>query len=413
MNARALTAAFPAELRSGWQLRPFWTVAERVKKVGWPNEELLSVYLGRGVIRHAEASDYTHAPSEDLGAYQLVEPGDLVMNNQQAFRGCVGVSKYRGITSPAYLVFRLSPELHPRYASYLFADSLMVSQYGQVSRGVGTIQRQVGPDDLRRVSVLLPPVAHQLKIADYLDAETARIEALIAKKQRMIELLEQRVESLLAVVLEPLIERWGEAPLKSVAAIDVSNIDKKSYDGQQAVRLCNYTDVYYNPTITSRLDFMVATADPSQIRRMTLRQGDVLITKDSETAEDIAVPAWVAEDLAGVVLGYHLALIRPYEGDGRFLYWGIRSRRCRDAFSLAASGVTRVGLRRDEMARVRVPVAPLDKQQSASDLVERRVAAEDSAIKAIMRQIELLREHRQALITAAVTGELKVPGVAA
>ncbi|MBK8003908.1 MAG: hypothetical protein IPK12_08155 [Gemmatimonadetes bacterium] len=84
-----------------------------------------------------------------------------------------------------------------------------------------------------------------------------------------------------------------------MAQIFPSNVDKKSYDGQQPVRLCNYTDVYYNERITADLELMAATATPEQVERFTLRANDVLITKDSETADDIAVAAFVPADMPG------------------------------------------------------------------------------------------------------------------
>jgi len=115
-------------------------------------------------------------------------------------------------------------------------------------------------------------------------------------------------------------EHWDLRRLKTVAAIQLSNVDKKSLEGQEAVRLCNYTDVYYHDRITPDLDFMAATATPEQIARFSLRKGDVLITKDPESWTDIAVPAVIAEDLPRVLCGYHLAHIRPQRAcHGAFL----------------------------------------------------------------------------------------------
>jgi type I restriction enzyme S subunit len=171
--------------------------------------------------------------------------------------------------------------------------------------------------------------------------------------------------------------------------------------------------VYYNRKIALGIDFMEATAEPHQVRRLGLRAGDVLITKDSETADDIAVPAYVVEDLPEVVLGYHLALLRATKVRGDFLYWALRSRRCRDSFSLAASGVTRVGLRQDAMGRVPIPNIPIQQQEVLVADLEKYATGLDGLEASIKRQIELLRERRQALITAAVTGELDIPGVVA
>ena len=101
---------------------------------------------------------------------------------------------------------------------------------------------------------------------------------------------------------------WEVKRLKTVASVQLSNVDKKSLEGQEPVRLCNYTDVYYHERITPYLDFMNAMATPEQISCFSLSEGDVLITKDSESWTDIAVPAVIVEHLPGVPCGYHLAL---------------------------------------------------------------------------------------------------------
>jgi type I restriction enzyme S subunit len=86
---------------------------------------------------------------------------------------------------------------------------------------------------------------------------------------------------------------WEVKRLKQACHVFPSNVDKKSHEGETPVLLCNYTDVYYNETITEHMNFMVATASADQIAKFTLRSGDTIITKDSETADDIAIAAHV------------------------------------------------------------------------------------------------------------------------
>ena len=113
---------------------------------------------------------------------------------------------------------------------------------------------------------------------------------------------------------------WEVFRLKTMASVQLSNVDKKSEEGQVRVNLCNYVHVYYNERITTELEFMNSTATPEQVRRFLLGAGDVLITKDSESWNDIAVPAVVAEGLKDVLCGYHLAHIKPRPDlHGRFL----------------------------------------------------------------------------------------------
>lgn len=193
-------------------------------------------------------------------------------------------------------------------------------------------------------------------------------------------------------------------PLKSLADLRVSNVDKKSLDGEVAVRLCNYVDVYYHDRITADLPFMQATATRDQIKAFGLRAGDVLFTKDSETADDIAIPAYVPEDLSGVVCGYHLTVARPTSGtDGRFLFWALSSQTAREQFTVAATGVTRYGLRYDEMGGVRVPLWPIGHQRAIADFLDRETARIDALIAAKRRMIEVMRERRQVTIDESMT----------
>ena len=87
---------------------------------------------------------------------------------------------------------------------------------------------------------------------------------------------------------------WRVAPLREIADIRVSNVDKKSTPGDAPVRLCNYMDVYANDYIRADLPFMEATATAAEIQRFGVQQGDVMITKDSETPDDIGIPAVVS-----------------------------------------------------------------------------------------------------------------------
>lgn len=197
---------------------------------------------------------------------------------------------------------------------------------------------------------------------------------------------------------------WEVKRLKAMATVQLSNVDKKSVEGQEDVRLCNYTDVYYNERITADLEFMAATATPEQARRFALRAGDVLITKDSESWTDIAVPAVVAEDLQDVLCGYHLAHIRMgNECDGAFLSRAFAAIGPRDQFQIAASGITRFGLGGDAIRTGLFAVPPYSEQRAIAAYLDRETARIDALVAKKERLIELLQEQRTALITRAVT----------
>ena len=130
--------------------------------------------------------------------------------------------------------------------------------------------------------------------------------------------------------------------LSEVATFEISNVDKKTKAGELSVHLCNFTDVYYNWAVTEAMgdSFMVATASDNQIKKLSLRKGQVAITKDSETRHDIGIPTYIANDFDNTVLGYHCALITPNPEmlDGRYLNAYLNSSLAKEYFANNASG---------------------------------------------------------------------------
>lgn len=199
-------------------------------------------------------------------------------------------------------------------------------------------------------------------------------------------------------------EEWEIKRLKYIANVQLSNVDKKSVDGELPVLLCNYVDVYYNDTISDDLDFMQATAKCDQIKRFKLRKNDVLITKDSESPNDIAIPAWVQRDFEDVLCGYHLAHIRPFETmNGRYLFYCFDSIRIREQYYALANGVTRFGLSKDDINCALFYVPNIDEQTQIANFLDLKTAEIDSLIADKEKLITLLEEQRQAIITEAVT----------
>lgn len=205
---------------------------------------------------------------------------------------------------------------------------------------------------------------------------------------------------------------WEVKRLKHIALVRTSNVDKKSIDTENTVSLLNYTDVYYNEYITDEIEFMQATATSQQIQLFELQEGDVIVTKDSETWEDIAVPTCVAQELVGVVCAYHLALIRPFpdQTDGRYISRQFSSTEGAYQFKVGANGVTRFGLPQKVLRDALFLVPPLAEQIAIASYLDRETARIDALIAKSERLIALLREKRAALISAAVTGKIAVGG---
>jgi type I restriction enzyme S subunit len=198
---------------------------------------------------------------------------------------------------------------------------------------------------------------------------------------------------------------WKVKPLRVIAGYVVSNVDKIPVDGELPVRLCNYSDVYNNEFIDLSLNFMQCTATEDEIRKFHLLVDDVIITKDSESWDDIGVPALVREADDDLLCGYHLALIRarPEAIVGGFLFRCLQAKVLRLQLELAANGVTRFGLPKSDIGAMRLPVPPIQIQRKIVTYLERETARIDALIGAKQRQLDFIAEKRKAMIASAVT----------
>ncbi|MCB9895685.1 MAG: restriction endonuclease subunit S [Planctomycetes bacterium] len=198
---------------------------------------------------------------------------------------------------------------------------------------------------------------------------------------------------------------WDVKRLKYLANVVFSNVDKHSHEDELPVRLCNYVDVYYHDHIDSSIDFMDATATEVELRKFQLQVNDVLVTKDSEAADDIAVPSVVAEALPGVLCGYHLAQVRPFARriDGRFLARSFEAVGPKAQFEAESTGVTRYGLGKYAIDNGLFGVPPLQEQEAISAFLDHETKRIDDLIAKKKKQVELLREKRIGLITEAIT----------
>jgi type I restriction enzyme S subunit len=196
-----------------WEVCPLCSFAQPKSITNCPERELLSVYLDKGVIRFSDVSEKrTNPTSNDLSNYQAVDPGDFVLNNQQAWRGSVGVSQYTGIVSPAYLVLALNPNMESRFADYLLRGKAMVAQYLVSSKGVGSIQRNLYWPHLKRVIAPVPPHREQADTVKHLDRATRGIDKAIGRTQKEIDLIREYRTRLIADVVTGKVDVRDLAP---------------------------------------------------------------------------------------------------------------------------------------------------------------------------------------------------------
>ena len=183
--------------------------------------------------------------------------------------------------------------------------------------------------------------------------------------------------------------------LGDIAKIEISGVDKKTVDGETPVRLCNFVDVYRNWAITKKLSegFMIASAKETEIAKYSIHKGQVAITKDSETRDDIGIPAYIADDFDDVLLGYHCALITPNEDilDGKYLNAFMHTSYIQKYFENNASGSgQRYTLSNETIFQIPILLPSLEVQKAIGNLLSN-----------IDRKIELNRQ---------INDNLPIPG---
>ncbi|MCP9173664.1 MULTISPECIES: restriction endonuclease subunit S [Acinetobacter calcoaceticus/baumannii complex] len=276
-----------------------------------------------------------------------------------------------------------------------------------------TAQPAISLKSLKDYKVPVPPLSEQKKIAKILSTWDQAISAT----EKMLENSQQQKKALMQQLLTgkkrlldengiSFSEEWQDYHLNKIAEVIVSPVDKKSEPNELPVELCNYTDVYYNNLITKKISFMKATAKKAEIEKYRLKKGDVIITKDSETPGDIAIPALVSEDLNGVVCGYHLAIIRPKSEliDGAFLNYLFSMQKTRYYFFTLATGATRFGLSIGAINKAHFRIPNISEQQKIAEIL----FLVDQETETLQKKLDCLKQEKKALMQQLLTGKKRV-----
>jgi type I restriction enzyme S subunit len=420
------------DMPAHWQVRRNGRLFGPRRETGFPDLPILEVSIRTGVrIRNME-NGARKQEMADRSKYQRAIRGDIAYNMMRMWQGAVGIAPADGLVSPAYVVARPFPEADAAYYAYLFRTAAYMREIDTFSRGIVPDRNRLYWESFKQMPSAYPPLDEQQLIVRFLDWHGVQTAKLIRAKKNTIALLNEQKQAIVhgAVTrgLDPTTklmpsgtaridvvpEGWQVTRLRNIAELRVSNVDKKSFEGEQPVRLCNYVDVYKNDVIHADISFMQATASEAEVHRFRLRIGDVIITKDSEDWKDIGVPALVVTEADDLVCGYHLALLRPSGAtDGAFLFWRLLSPDVRWQFAVASNGVTRYGLSHGAIKELILSIPGLCEQRAIAAHLDEATANIRRMERDIYREIALIQELRTRLIADVVTGKLDVRAVAA
>ena len=410
-----------------WDIYPFWHLFNRKEITNKTQEQLLSVYLDRGVILHSEGGGMVHKPADNLEKYQLVEVNDFVMNNQQAWRGSVGVSPYKGIVSPAYLIFSFNKKIcAPKFFKYFLRDKGVVDQFMIASMSVGTIQRQVKWHLLKTIQLSIPSLIEQNTIANFLDTETARIDNLISKQEKLIELLEEQRKSIIshavtkglnpnAPMKDSGVEWLGDVP-EHWEVTFIKYITKKISSGKTPLGGAEvYTDegviflrsqnIYNDGLHLDDVSFIPHEIHAS-MKSSAVKKNDVLL---NITGGSIGRTCLVDCEIGEANVNQHVCIIRTSKDKyAKWLSVFMKSNSAQSQIFYSQTGAGREGLNFSQIGNMRLLFPPFVEQQEILDFLDQENLRFDNLILKQQSLIEKMKEYRASIISHAVTGKIDV-----
>jgi type I restriction enzyme, S subunit len=407
-----------------WEMRRIKTLfREKDQRNGDGDGLLLSLTRARGIIPQAEASKRI-ASAEDLSKYKVCRVGDLVMNRMQAWSGMFAVSPQEGVVSPDYSVFGPIAKLNMKYFEYLFKTPLLVGQFAQRSKGIGSGFNRLYTPDFGSIPVAVPPVPEQTATVRFLEHADARIRRYISAKQKLIKLLEEEKRSTIfcAVTrgLDPNVrfkpsgvecmgdvpEQWEVVPFKRRVGFQegpgIMAADFRD-DGVPLLRIsCLEGDV----ASLNGCNFL----EPEMVKRrwahFAIKNGDYLLSASASTGNVVLATDVVAGSIpyTGILRLWPISK----EVSMPFIRLYMTSAPFQAQIDIAKSGVGIEHFGPTHLKRMVISMPPLAEQMAIVTAVEEQIAPLGQAIERARREIEFVREFRNSLVATVVTGKLDV-----
>jgi type I restriction enzyme S subunit len=343
-----------------------------------------------------------------------------------AWNGCLGISDYAGITSPAYCVYRINGKNNPEYFGYLFSTSFYKGEFKKRSTGIIESRLRLYSDDFFRIFCHIPPKNEQDQIVKLINSESTKISHFIRTKQRFIELLKEQRQSIITQAVTKGIDdgvkmkdsgvEWiGEVPqhwevrrLRYVGYCQNGINKGEEYFGS-GFPFVSYTDVYKNESIPDTLVGLANTTIDDRIN-YSVQKGDVFFTRTSETAEEIGMSSVCIETIDDATFSGFLIRFRPFKDilSPGFSKYFFRCNIHRAYFVKEMLIVTRASLSQNLLKNLPVLLPPIEEQKLIFEYIQTETRTIDIAISKAEREIELMKEYREAMIAEAVMGRMEI-----
>ncbi|MFI8906229.1 hypothetical protein ACWEJQ_21865 [Streptomyces albidoflavus] len=390
---------------------PLWTILRSREQYGCLDLPLLTVKSESGV----EVRDLSQGrqPSEDMSSYRVVQPGDLVVNRLWARFGAYGTSQHAGVISPAYWVLDVeNSKVDSRYLHHLLRSEPYRQEIGRRSKNMPPNGFDLPWDQFKKLEVPLLQLDEQRRIAEFLDAEIARIDRLIALQVTLRARIDERDKALRDNLVDELAKTVGEVPLRRFttrieqgASPQCEAIPRQGDNEWGVLKLSAVKGGHFVASENKRLP-----EETGAISAYQVRQGDLLVTRANTPSlvGDVAVVEGNHQKLLLPDLIYRVGLAPEMNAD--FVAQVALSGRVRTLIESAARGSSQsmVKLRGEDIKTWPMPMATQKQQATLVQEIQSGVQGTGQLRTAVARQLSLLAERRQSLITAAVTGQFDV-----
>lgn len=413
-----------------WTVKKFrYLFAESQERNGeTPVGEMLSVSGYRGIEVKIYGDENQKRQDEDLTTYRVVRPGQLVMNPMWLNYAGLGVSKLSGHVSPAYRAFWIAEGYNKAFLHYLLRSEFYVRGYTKFLTGIRPNSLQMSRESLQSFPIITPPPEDQEAIVRFLDRETAKVDELIEKQEQMIRLLGEKRRAVISHAVTKGLDstvpmrdsgvewlghvpaHWRGARLKfSWRVIDCKHITAEFVDDGipvASIREVQSWTVNLEGAKRTTPSFYEMLIEGG--RRPTA--GDIIFSRNATVGET----AKVTGDHPRFAMGQDVCLLRKLNSKSStdFLLFVMRSQIIEAQLANFMIGSTFKRVNVEEVKNILLAVPPIEEQQAIADYLSLKVTKIDILISKAVQSIELMKERRVALISAAVTGKIDVGQVA-
>ncbi|PFQ80874.1 restriction endonuclease subunit S [Priestia megaterium] len=395
-----------------WEIRKNSLLFKEVTDTNHTELELLSIMLDRGIVKQSTTGRRKRM-SENNELYKKICVGDIGYNLMNAFMGSIGASKYEGIISPAYAVCRPKVELNPWYYHYLFRTPLYKSEFNKNSYGIMYERNRLYFDRFKRIFSFVPPLAEQNQIVKYLDYKVSQINKFISTKKRLITLIKEQRQAIIDEAVTKGINKTVRMRPSGIAWVgDIP-------EHWDIKRNKNLLTLRKETVGGSHSKYKLLSLTTNGIIERDLENGKGKFPSDFSTYQKVYINDLVfclfdidetprtigLSTLEGMITGAYTVFKVKSSRD--YLYYYYLSLDQKKALKPLYTGLRKV-ISTDTFLRAKVPQPPVEEQYKIVEYIEKNIVRIDNTISYAQRQIDLITEYRDRLISDVVTGKMDV-----